>query len=474
MKYIGIGNITKYNIYILIAFLSDFSRAILFGLNSSNSKKPARVFPFKAKIRSHRLLNNFIRLSSVFFGGVILYFFEGRNKKNKKDEDEGEDEDETTIEEYEKMKKELTNKKGGLLTFDIILIGIIFSLYVIITDFINLTKIQGFWSIEILYIAIISYWIFKNKIYKHKKFAIYIMLVVAIIDFIEYFFPSTKHNNSESNNELTDKNIFDVLKIKYGVYSIPLIIIASEIKHIQRDYCWIKAKYLMDIKSQYPYKIFLSIGIIGIFFVIIFFSIFTYVPCKTFNNINKIDGNYFYNNTSEKVKLYLEYCSLKDYDENTKALYLFYDNIKLISKEYSNTDKDNMLEIFLLIPLYFLFYVVNEISRLMMVRYSDPNSILIYHNFYSFVLRLIQFIINEGNEQFLTLRKFFILEFEEIIAIISSLIYIELLELKFCGLDHELMKNIDKRGTEDIIKGLDMDIDAESTLSGIDELQINE
>ena len=202
----------------------------------------------------------------------------------------------------------------------------------------------------------------------------------------------------------------------------------------------------------------------------ILFSIFTYVPCKTFNNINKIENDYFDNNKNETLKLYLEYCSLKDYDENTKTLYLLYDSMKLISREYSNIDKNNMLEIFLLIPLYFIFYLIGEVSRLMMVRYSDPNSILIYKNFYYFMKRLITFIINKGDEQYSTLRKFFVTEFEEIVAIISSLIYIELLELKFCKLDYELKKNIDRRGVNDIITGLDLDVDSVTRKSSLIEL----
>ena len=196
----------------------------------------------------------------------------------------------------------------------------------------------------------------------------------------------------------------------------------------------------MDIKSYPPYKIFLSIGCIGILFIITFFSIFTYFPCKTFNNIDIIGNNYFYNNSSKPIKLYLEYCPLKDYDENTKTLYLFYDSIKLISREYSNTDKENMLEIFLLIPLYFIFNLVNEVSRLMIVRYTDPNNIIVYKNFYYFMKRIIQIIINKGDEQYITYIQFFILEFEELIGIIGCLIYIEVLELKFCGFDYELKK----------------------------------
>ena len=104
----------------------------------------------------------------------------------------------------------------------------------------------------------------------------------------------------------------------------------------------------MDVRSFSPYKIFITIGTIGFIFIIIFFSIFTNIPCKTFNNINKIGDDYINIDTGEKLQLYKEYCSLEDYDENTKTLYLLYDSFSLISQEYSNTDKENMLEIFLI------------------------------------------------------------------------------------------------------------------------------
>ena len=45
--------------------------------------------------------------------------------------------------------------------------------------------------------------------------------------------------------------------------------------------------------------------------------------------------------------------------------------------------------------------------------------------------------------------SFFLLELEELISIISNMIYIEVLELRFCGLDYELKKNITIRGLED-------------------------
>ena len=235
MKYIGVGNWSKYYKYILLAFISELLINLLFGLNSANKDKPARIFPFRSKIKDHKLLSNFIQFSSIFFGGVILYFTEGLNVKKS---------DEVTIEEYEKTKDYLFENKRSSITFNLIIISVLFSLYIILKDFIDLSQMT-FWALEILYIALISYRIFKYKIYIHKKIAIYIMFIATVIDIIENFLPNTKHKNLKNGNELTDKNAFETAIIKYGAYSIPLYYIANELQHIQRDYCWIKAKYLI-------------------------------------------------------------------------------------------------------------------------------------------------------------------------------------------------------------------------------------
>ena len=292
-----------------------------------------------------------------------------------------------------------------------------------------------------------------------------IMVLLTILELTGFFLPMTKHENLENMDELTDKNIFDITTTKFGTYAIPLLFLAYEIKNFQRDFCWIKAKYLMDVRSISPYKIFISIGTIGFIFIIIFFSIFTYVPCNTFNNINKINDTFINIDTGEHLQLNKEYCSLTEYDDNTKTLYLLYDSMKLISQEYSNTDKETMLEIFLIIPLLFIINLVNEVSRLIIVQYLDPNNILIYKNFLYFFERIIQIIINKGDEQYLTYTQFFLTEIEELISIISNMIYIEVLELKFCGLDYELKKNISRRGAEDIYESIDsMGKDTESSI----------
>ena len=154
MKYIGIGNCEKYYIYILIAFLCDFLIDSLFGLNSSNKEKPARIFPFRAKIRDHSLLYDFIHFSSLLFGGLFLYIFEGKYKSKNKGE--------ISIEDYEKNKKNiLGDNKSESIKFNLIIIGLLYSFAFFLQDFISLTHIDlSLWTLEILYIALISFWIF--------------------------------------------------------------------------------------------------------------------------------------------------------------------------------------------------------------------------------------------------------------------------------------------------------------------------
>ena len=133
MKYIGIGNCDKYNIYILLALISDMLIDSLFGLNSSNSEKPARIFPFKAKIKNHKLLYNFIRSISILFGGIILYFIEQKNKNKKKEE--------IKAKKYEILIDYDPNKNCESILFNLIVIGTLFSLSDILGGFIDLIQI---------------------------------------------------------------------------------------------------------------------------------------------------------------------------------------------------------------------------------------------------------------------------------------------------------------------------------------------
>ena len=103
----------------------------LFGLNSSNKEKPASFFSFRAKIKDHTLLENFIRIAAIFFGGLFLYFFERRNERKKAGQ--------LDIEDVHKMETDILQKKNESIKLTLVLIGVLFSLYIILKDFINAT-----------------------------------------------------------------------------------------------------------------------------------------------------------------------------------------------------------------------------------------------------------------------------------------------------------------------------------------------
>ena len=81
----------------------------------------------------------------------------------------------------------------------------------------------------------------------------------------------------------------------------------------------------------------------------------------------------------------------------------------------------------------------------MILKHLDPNAMLVNINFNYFFSRLISYIKNKASKRFMLVEQFILLEFCEIFAIVAYMIYIELIELKFCKLDYHLRKNIEQR-----------------------------
>lgn len=85
----------------------------------------------------------------------------------------------------------------------------------------------------------------------------------------------------------------------------------------------------------------------------------------------------------------------------------------------------------------------------MILKYLDSNAMLVNINFNYLFSRLISYIKNGASKEFLTVTEFILLELCEIVAILAYMIYIELIELKFCKLDYHLKKVIGDRGNRD-------------------------
>ena len=81
----------------------------------------------------------------------------------------------------------------------------------------------------------------------------------------------------------------------------------------------------------------------------------------------------------------------------------------------------------------------------MMIQKFDPYMLLVCSNFYFFIQRLIEFIVNRGEEKYLTKIQFILYEVEELVSIFANLIYMEIIVLRFCNFDYDTKNQIQIR-----------------------------
>ena len=117
-----------------------------------------------------------------------------------------------------------------------------------------------------------------------------------------------------------------------------------------------------------------------------------------------------------------------------------------MKSKYISKEKEFFVEIFVVYPFYLIFSFLEFVCQMFAVYYLNPNYILIKDPIYFGLLRLILLFYNIKNlSTYLYIYQFFLLEFAEIFAFLGYLVYLEILELRFCGLDQDLKRKIINR-----------------------------
>ena len=134
-------------------------------------------------------------------------------------------------------------------------------------------------------------------------------------------------------------------------------------------------------------------------------------------------------------------------DEKEKDIY-YYGNI---SNYFSKFSTINGFEIFLEIILtifYIFFSFMNIACEFSIIKYLNPNYILMSDNIFYEIVRLDNFIakykVNQENWFY-----FIITQLAEILEFIGCIIYLEIIELRFCGLNKNTKEKIIKRAVND-------------------------
>lgn len=444
MAYLGIGNFSKHYFYIFVVFFCQFICDYLTVFNKDNDDESegqkSNFINYNYKLENHFLIQNLLTFLGSITSGAFLYHFYKKIEQNK--------DGEKSIIELKKIRTEYFGEKNESINFDLFLIGVLYSGYYIIRTFLISQKFDaGFWTLEIIFIVYLSNKILKVKFGIHQKVTMILLSgFLFVFQIISFCLPRSKHACDEGvdckEKYIYDNNLFILMykKFQYVIFII-IILIIYFIDFFLRDYSWVKSKYLMDIRTVPTFKILLFFGIIGTIMTFICFIFTSCIPCHTYKNVDIEQFTYIdSNNQEKKIELQKQVCNVMDYNEKTKELKFYYDNIVIFFRDY----KEKPLEI-LTLPLYYIMWSIISFSQIIMLKNLDSIILLVNINFNYFLGRLIDFVIRGGNKEYMALPLFLILEFEELFAILAYLIYMEIIELKFCHLDYDLKKNIDNR-----------------------------
>ena len=119
-----------------------------------------------------------------------------------------------------------------------------------------------------------------------------------------------------------------------------------------------------------------------------------------------------------------------------------------------------VLEIILTI-FYMFCYFMNLICELLVIKYLNPNYILMSENLYYEYIKLKEYYEERINNP--DLHNFWILQTAQIIEFIGCCIYLEIIELRFCGLNKNVKSNIIRRSIKDFMNKTDSNIESESS-----------
>ena len=262
----------------------------------------------------------------------------------------------------------------------------------------------NFWIIEIIFMQVLMRIYFTIDVYIHNKIAIIFNVVVcSAILITASFLPTSLSNDNPGNSyQTTEKKLGNYF---YCILIILFFMVLSFIFCFTRIY----SKVLMEFKYVSPYKLVVLFGIAGVI-VSVFSSLITY-------SINYKDNliNYFSDMRSSL-------------DQGKK--YKFYG------------------EIFLVSPIYAFVTCVEFIFEILTIYYLNPFYILMSNTLYYGITELIFFILNSSNDT-LVIIHFVLTELTEIFACFGFFIYLEIIELNFCGLSNNLRLSISQKGADE-------------------------
>ena len=306
-----------------------------------------------------------------------------------------------------KEKKENSNSKNNIKILFFVGLAFVFHIETKKLLYKEGFQFMNFWTVKIIFILHFMRKYFIMDFYKHHKVSIiFIISACSILILTASFLPSSLLDENSGN-------AYQNIKAKLGSYFYCILFIFIFVI-LSYTYSFLKvySKILMQIKFISPYKIVLTIGIIG-FIASIISSVISY-----FINYQDNFQNYF----SDMKKVL-----------NGEKPYKFW------------------VEIFCVYLLYSFTSFMELTFEVSIIYYLNPLYVLVSDNLYYGITELITFLLNLTNDG-VKITHFLITEFTEIFSFLGYLVYLEILELNFCGLNENLKRKHIEIGEKEFLK----------------------
>jgi hypothetical protein len=241
------------------------------------------------------------------------------------------------------------------------------------------------------------------------------MIFIIIINTILLFYASIDriilNDNTKQFENIYENKGIEICLIMIVIYIDVSFLIA---------YARVSGKILMDNKFISPYKIIILIGIFGLFYNLIIFLFFI---IKGSNTICQ--------NSADRENIYC------------------FGETNYFSELFNNNILDNFIEITCTL-IYIFSHFLALAFELLTIKYLNQNFILMSDNVYYEILKIKIFIPEKDKGPLWN--NFIILQLAEFFKFIGLLIYLEIIELRFCGLNKNTKINISKRSFKDKIE----------------------
>ena len=340
-------------------------------------------------LSTYRIIQSIYTYIGYIIFGIIYYFcFRGKKRTN-------EENDENIL----NFNENLLMYKSSNLYFQIFLVCFCYGLYLEIQNLLYNIGLEALniWTFGTIFTFLLMKKYYPFDIYNHHKLSIiFISITSSIFIFISSFFPNSSSKDEEKLN--TYQNVEKIFGSYY--YSILIILLFIFVNFIFSYYVNF-SKVLIQFKNMSLYKLIIFIGIFGLIISIIFSLIF---------------GNIYY-----KYNILEYFLELK-------------------------SSQNIFIEIFVIYPIFIFSKYMQMYFEILLIYYLNPVYVLIANNLTYGISKLISFLSNNC-ENF---ENFLFSELAEICAILGNIVYVEIIELNFCGLSDNIRRNIKSKGELDL------------------------